>query len=173
LGLPGAEAVQQQQQRCLFRPYQPKTPLNLLAKGRADGLPLQRLSVEGDLVDMCARLTITQVFFNDAAAAPADNDETGGLECVYTFPVEELATGVATYSCPLVVCGVEVEIGDTRVVAEVQPKQEAIATYGSTTVPPLYLKTACVWLTLWALSWALLLQMTPSAAGTAPISWKR
>jgi hypothetical protein len=126
------EAVQQQQQQqqqCLFRPYQPKSPLNLLAKGRADGLPLQRLSVEGDLVDMCARLTITQVFFNDAA--PADNDETGGLECVYTFPVEELATGVATNSCPLVVCGVEVEIGDTRVVAEVQPKQEALATYGN------------------------------------------
>lgn len=129
LGLPGVEAVQQQQQQCLFRPYQSKSPLNLLAKGRADGLPLQRLSVEGDLVDMCARLTITQVFLNDAA--PVDNDETGGLECVYTFPVEELATGVATYSCPLVVCGVEVEIGDTRVVAEVQPQQEALATYGN------------------------------------------
>ncbi len=164
------EAVQQQQQpqqqQCLFRPYQPKSPLNLLAKGRADGLPLQRLSVEGDLVDMCARLTITQVFFN--GAAPADNDETGGLECVYTFPVEELATGVATYSCPLVVCGVEVEIGDTRVVAEVQPKQEAIATYGNK-LPRPSSDTVCVRLTLCAVA-ALVLQMTPSAAGMAHIS---
>src|SRR6058998_3787859 len=80
-----------------------------LLAGRAP-VPLQGVSVEAWIKDFCARVVITQRY---------RNTESGPIEAVYVFPLEEGAA----------VCGFEALIGAVHVVGEVKDREEAFSTY--------------------------------------------
>eukprot|EP00042_Codosiga_hollandica_P053811 m.713848 g.713848 ORF g.713848 m.713848 type:complete len:297 (-) comp58781_c0_seq54:1888-2778(-) len=73
-------------------------------------VPLQGVSVEVQVVDFCARTTISQQFYNNRSFP---------IEAVYVFPLDERAA----------VCAFESDIDGVVTKGEVRKKEEARATY--------------------------------------------
>ena len=73
-------------------------------------VPLAGVSIVADLVNLCARVTVTQRFVNQEARP---------IEAVYLFPLDEGAA----------VCGFEALIDGTRVVGESMERDAAFAKY--------------------------------------------
>jgi len=73
-------------------------------------VPLEGVSIAADIVNLCARVTVTQRYVNR---------ESNAIEAVYLFPLDEGAA----------VCGFEAVIGGTLVVGEVKERESAFETY--------------------------------------------
>ena len=73
-------------------------------------VPLTGVSVTADIVSLCVRVTVTQIYVNR---------EPHPIEAVYVFPLDEGAA----------VCGFEALVDGTLVVAEAMEREKAFATY--------------------------------------------
>jgi Ca-activated chloride channel family protein len=80
-----------------------------LAAG-SEPVPLQGVSVDVDLTDFAARVTLTQRY---------RNVEDRAIEAVYTFPLDELAA----------VCGFEAIVGGVHYAGEIQMRDDAFRRY--------------------------------------------
>jgi len=85
-------------------------PDSTLRTSAGTPVPLTGVTVEADVSALCARVTVTQRYVNR---------ETGPIEAVYVFPLDEGAA----------VCGFEALIDGTLIVGDVQEREAAFRTY--------------------------------------------
>lgn len=78
--------------------------------GKDVSIPLEGVSVETELTDLSARVTITQRY---------RNTETQAIEAVYVFPLDEQAA----------VCGFEAIVAGVHFVGDIKPREEAFKAY--------------------------------------------
>ncbi|MCO5557661.1 hypothetical protein L7F22_011229 [Adiantum nelumboides] len=95
-------------------------------------LPLQRVSVETSVYDLCAEVKVTQIYLNDRATSFYDpwaystpcsffgyGDDDAGVECVFVFPLDE-ESAVFSFTCTF----------DGRTLhAQIREKMQARAAY--------------------------------------------
>jgi hypothetical protein len=88
----------------------PNVAAGLIARETSRPIPLDRVSVDAQVVDLCARVTVRQCY---------RNHEDVPLEVVYVFPLDEGAA----------VCGFEATVDGVRYVGQAKERDEAFKDY--------------------------------------------